>query len=641
MQFFEHQEEARGRTTLLVVMFVFAVLALTGTMCVVTHFALAAGADPNKPLPETHWSLVITAGVATLSVIVLGAAFRSTQLLGGGKKVAESLGGTLISPETRDPLERRAINLVEEMAIASGMPVPPVYLMRREQNINAFAAGWSQDDAVIGLTRGALEGLTRDQLQGVIAHEFSHIINRDSALNMRLLGILHGIVLISLIGRLLIEFGSTSSRSDSKNNPGPALALAGVAVWLLGSLGVLAARCIQSAVSRQREYLADASAVQFTRNPSGIAGALATIGVRGSGLRTANGGEVGHMLIGNAGQSSFTELLSSHPPLQQRIGRILPQWDGNLLALATPEGGVERQLQAEMAATRGESSPGVRGHMAPAAVAASAGLVSQLQDVSPASSAPAAAAVSSAAWLLNRISPALREAAANPFSARALILAWVMDEDHEQRLTQLALLGGDPGLAAETERLLRALPALDPVALLPLFDIAVGALAGLSDRQRKDFYETLRTVQAQLSHNAYRGYCLSAVTLRRLDPLWHASHARPMLAKTAVETMLGVLAMRGHDDARTAARAFEAGVQLLGKRGGVLHLPRPAELTVQHLNDAFSVLISLDNQTRINLLQVAEVIAGHDGVVRPREAELLRAMATCLNVATRPAFASA
>ncbi len=348
MQFFEHQDQARGRTTLLLTLFGLAVLGLGLLAATAVHFVLLRDVASGEAPSEHHWPAVATAAIATWGVILLGSVYRTAQLSGGGVKIAETLGGTLITGGTPDPLERRAVNVVEEMAIAAGLPVPPLYVLRQEKGINAFAAGWSPDDAVIGITSGALESLTRDQLQGVVAHEFSHILNRDCALNMRLIGVLHGILVLSLIGRFLMHLGMGSKhRSTRKEDSGIHFLVVGAAIWIFGSIGVLVARFIQSAVSQQREYLADASAVQFTRNPLGIGGALATIGSQSSTLTTPRGGETSHMMIGEPGSSSFLGVLASHPPLFDRIQRILPSWQGDFDEIATPPGTVRKQLSRQ------------------------------------------------------------------------------------------------------------------------------------------------------------------------------------------------------------------------------------------------------------------------------------------------------
>lgn len=656
MQFFEHQDQARGRTSLLLGLFSISVLGLGAAAALGTHLFLSSGQKPGEELAEYHWSLVATAAVTTWGVILFGSLFRMAQLRGGGEKVAETMGGTLLSAGTQEPLERRAINIVEEMAIAAGLPVPPVYLMRSESGINAFAAGWSPDDAVIGITQGALESLSRDQLQGVIAHEFSHILNRDCALNMRLIGVLYGIVVLSIIGRFLFHLG-TGSRHTSTRKEGGAIQflVIGGAIWLFGSVGVLIARFIQSAVSQQREYLADASAVQFTRNPQGIAGALATIACQSSTVANPRSSETSHMLIAEPGSTSFLSVLSSHPPVFERIQRIIPSWSGGFDELATPAGSVRARLKEkeERARSSREVSaqdsvtggfPGVvnlPGVPQPAqAVLEGALILDQVSPsespspvTSPQTSSPQQPALSQAGQLLASMPPALREAAEDAFSTRALILAWILDRDAAVHDAQMALLGSDPPLASETERLFRLMPKLEPQAILPLFDIALGTLAALSEPQKNRFLSVLEALEAQLSDRAYRSYCLAALAMRHLDPRGKKHKVKPLLIKDAIETMLGVLAVQGHDSLSEAQEAFTRGRERLGKRGSSLSLPPPQRLSIHRLSSAFATLLRLPNSTRSELLDAAEFIAAADGELRQSEAELLRTMATCLGIA--------
>ena len=264
--------------------------------------------------------LFLVATVGTLSVIALGSGFKTLELAQGGSTVATMLGGRLVDPTTSDPDERKLRNVVEEMAIAAGVPVPQVYLLPEERGINAFAAGHSTSDAVVAVTAGAVRLLTRDELQGVIGHEFSHILNGDMRLNLRLMGIIFGILCLTVIGRVLLY---TRSRSSKDKNPLPLL---GLALIVIGWVGVFFGRLIQAAVSRQREFLADASSVQFTRNPAGLAGALKKIGGLefGSKLEAAHAEEASHMFFGNGMGESFFHMMDTHPPLAERIKAIDP-----------------------------------------------------------------------------------------------------------------------------------------------------------------------------------------------------------------------------------------------------------------------------------------------------------------------------
>ncbi len=240
----------------------------------------------------------------------------------GGSAVAESLDGRLIASNTNDPDERKLLNVVEEMSIASGVPMPKVYVLDNEDGINAFAAGHTPSDAAVAVTRNCMTKLSRDELQGVIGHEFSHILNGDMRLNIRLIGILFGIFCIATIGRILLYTRSSNSRDK---NPLPII---GLLLLVIGSLGVFFGRLIQAAVSRQREFLADASSVQFTRNPAGLSGALQKIGGYGSLMESPHASDASHLFFASGLTDSFFGAMATHPPLDARIRAIDPNWDG-------------------------------------------------------------------------------------------------------------------------------------------------------------------------------------------------------------------------------------------------------------------------------------------------------------------------
>lgn len=342
MNFFEAQEQARKSSKLLVWWFGLSVLGVVVVMYfLVSGFVLfvevgnSLSANPAWKVPENWWDggRLLGVGGVVGGVIMVGSWSKLARLSGGGKVVAQSLGGRPVEPTTSDLSERRLLNVVEEMAIASGVPVPEVWIMDEEPGINAFAAGTDASNAVIGVTRGTLERLTRSELQGVVAHEFSHILNGDMKLNMRLMGWIFGLVMLSMLGRVMLDaFRFVRISRDSKGG-GIVLVIlvAGAVVWLVGSVGVLFARMLQAAISRQREYLADASAVQFTRDPGGITGALKKIGgfSEHGRISSPQAMEARHMFFAG---SALSRLMATHPPLEKRIRAIEPRWDGEMLA---------------------------------------------------------------------------------------------------------------------------------------------------------------------------------------------------------------------------------------------------------------------------------------------------------------------
>jgi len=336
MNFFEAQDQARRRTKWLVLWFILSVIGVVIAVDVLVLLTLGLSGGGGMG------GVLIISSAATAGLILAASGFKSMQLSSGGQVVAQDLGGRLLMPGTGDHLEKRLLNIVEEMAIASGMPVPQVYLMDGEEGINAFAAGTEPSNAVIGVTQGCLQRLSRDELSGVVAHEFSHILNGDMRLNMRLMGLVFGLVVISIVGRGMVEMLRFQSFSSRRNREGGGAGLAllalGIGLIVIGSIGVFFGRLIQASISRQREFLADASAVQFTRNPDGIANALKKIGGQGredQKIKTAKASEASHMFFSDAGLFSFG--LSTHPPLDIRINAIQESWDGDFLDSALPE----------------------------------------------------------------------------------------------------------------------------------------------------------------------------------------------------------------------------------------------------------------------------------------------------------------
>ena len=447
MDFFEHQAVARRNTGILVFYFCLAVmLIVAGTyLASAVIFNVAQSrSDPRSGSPLELWDPTLCLCVAgiTLTVIALGSLYKTLELRSGGAAVAETLGGRLIDSSTRDLDKRIVLNVVEEMAIASGTPVPPVYLLDEEKGLNAFAAGYSPDDAVIGVTRGCVQYLSRDELQGVIAHEFSHILNGDMRLNIRLIGIVHGILVIALTGYVLIRMLGSSSRhsrsSSDRGKGGGALAaifLFGLALCVIGYVGVFFGRLIKSAVSRQREFLADSSAVQFTRSPDGIAGALKKIGglARGARVESPRAEQISHMFFGNALKASFLNAMSTHPPLDVRIQRIEPSFDGKYPKVARlrrtkadlhptrPE--VDRQAQAIQGRKAAASSVGRRRHSFPFEPAQAIGGVGS----------PNLQHFTYAAALIASMPEPMVEAARESFGARAVIYGLLLDDDPQMR----------------------------------------------------------------------------------------------------------------------------------------------------------------------------------------------------------------
>ena len=463
MDFFERQDKARRKTKLLVFYFVVAVALIIALVYFVAlfgyYYVSLSNANSREVAQFTFWNpqVFLGATIATLAVVMLGSAYKINALSGGGGSVATLLGGVPVDPNTTNPNERKLLNVVEEMAIASGVPVPDVYVLREEAGINAFAAGHSTSDAAIGVTRGCLEMLSRDQLQGVIGHEFSHILNGDMRLNLRLIGIIFGILCLATIGRILL-------RVRSRGRGAAAPIFFGALLWLIGSIGVLFGRLIQAAVSRQREFLADASSVQFTRNPGGLSGALQKIGRYsfGSRLESEHAPDLCHMFFGNGLGEPLFGLLATHPPIPDRIRAIDPSWDGTYPPLEKGQIELVKQAALDVLKHAPPPIPNIFGTVLGGVVIAggseepptTAPPVIKTRSVLPNLGRPTPLHLKYAGQLRESLPDSVRAAAREPLEAVSLIYAMLLSADEPTRTTQLA------GLAQRVD------PAMRMIVLL-------------------------------------------------------------------------------------------------------------------------------------------------------------------------------
>jgi Zn-dependent protease with chaperone function len=631
LNFFEHQDRARRQSRWLFVLFSLAVLAIVAAVDLILLLALglagqetAAAVQPSPSLFAVNLPLLAGGAVATLGVIGIASLFRTVGLRSGGGQVARQLGGTLVESDTRDFRRRRLRNVVEEIALASGVPVPEIYVLEQESGINAFAAGYTPSDAAVAVTRGALEKLDRDELQGVIAHEFSHILNGDMRINIRLMGILFGILLLALIGRRVL----IHARIGRSGKNGAAVVLIAAGVMAVGYLGLFFGRWIKAAVSRQREYLADASAVQFTRDPGGIGGALKKIAVYSSGSwLNADTEEISHMLFGD-GQRML--LFSTHPPLNERIRRIDPSFrpeELDRLAASIAREGVREAEAAEREkkAQERESARGAGGLF-------DAGrMIEQIGNPDWQRMLMAAAV---AASLPDNIR---RAAHSTEWAPEALFYA-LLDADEDAREGQLLLIGRRMGEESETQvrALLQAggLPRAEQ--RLPLLDVAFPALK----RRPPDFVtQVLDTVKALIDAdgrvNVFE-YLLARVISQYLWESQNPGAVRASGGKTLAScredarAVMAVLARHGHDDQAAAQAAFSAGCDVLGADSGG-SVPAP-ESWVATLDAALPRLDRLKPADKGILVQALAAVVTHDGRMAPAELELLRAACALIHV---------
>lgn len=631
MNFFERQDVARRNTVRLVALFALAVVCTVGAVyavgLVVAHVVEPSIRDePAGPFLLWRPEVLLFAGGGALLVIALGSISKVAELRHGGAVLAVHLGGRPISRSTDDPVEQRLLNVVDEMAIASGTPAPPVYMLDNEPGINAFAAGYEPTAAVIGVSRGAAERLSRDELQGVIAHEFSHILSGDMRLNIRLVALLHGILVLSLIGYTILRSVAyrpvvRTSRNDDKGG-GVALILAvGAALVVIGSIGAFFGNMIKAAVSRQREFFADASAVQFTRNPSGIAGALRKVGglsYRGS-IRSPAAPELSHMFFARAVTAGFAGMFSTHPPLEQRIRRIDPSWDGSMLPS-------EARRTTDPATSSALSSF--------ASAAAATPVLEQIGN-------PTEAHLRLARERLAIIPDPLRRAASDAYGARAVIAALVLSSEQAVRDAQLGIVrAADAGVARELGGVASAAAALPRELRITLIDLALPALASLSPSQDAAFRELLRALIGADRRVDLFEFCLQRVVESHLD----AMQAGPRRASThyyglgrlaeECSLLLSAVARAGASDPGAARAAFAAAARTLGLEH--LTFVDDDRLTLHALSDALEALRRVAPKLMRRVLEACVAAVTHDGAVTAREAELLRAVADSLGVPTPP-----
>ena len=630
MNFFEHQDQSKRKTVLLVALFGLAVI---GIVLAVYLVIIGIFFSQSQPLPSevqmgesafTWFDPDIFWGVtgAVLLIIIGGSLFKIMALRRGGSYIAESLGGRPVNSGTRDPDEKRFVNVVEEMAIAAGIPVPMAYVLESEKGMNAFAAGYSPDDAVVAVTDGCLRQLTRDELQGVVAHEFSHILNGDMRLNIRLIGMISGILIIASIGNIVLRSGSRS-----RKNGMPALAL-GLSFIAIGYIGVFVSRIIQSAVSRQREYLADASAVQFTRNPPGIANALKKIGgfSKGSKISAPRASETSHMFFGPAIRSLF----ATHPPIVARIQKIDPAFSGEFAAIREkPEPGFQKKTAA-----MGFAESGNTFEIDPENVVNSAGSLD-------------AGHVAHSAKLLKAIPASIRKELNDPMGASAVVFAMLLDADAYEKKRQLEGLKQvmPDTLVRHVSILDKTVQNLDREIKLPLLDLSIPMLRRMSAGQLQSFQQAVAILAESDARLSLFEYTLQLIITSRLTAASHPAAAKikfksiaPLMEEAAI--LIAKLAIEGHDDPANAQKAFLFAMKMIPMSSKISSgsggQPQMVDKPFPVVGNAISNFAASAPGVKKTILDACAYCVLFDQVVTVNEAELLRAIAYALNLPVPP-----
>ncbi|WP_445633404.1 Transcriptional regulator [Nostoc sp. DSM 114161] len=615
MNFFEHQDRARQNTQKLIGLFSLSIAVTIVAIYIATLFLF-------RMAPRIWWhsGLFLCVAGITIIAIAVGSVYKIACLREGGSVIAQELGGRLLLPETADEQGRQLLNIVEEMAIASGISVPEVYLLERETSINAFAAGFTPNDAVIGVTRGTLQHLNRDELQGVIGHEFSHILNGDMRLNLRLVGLLHGILFIYLTGELLWRL-----RGGSREDKGLPLWAFGLALMAIGGIGLLCGRLIKAAVSRQREFLADASAVQFTRNPNGLTGVFQKLQQMDSRLISPGAEAASHMFFGNALNPSFWEdMFSTHPPLAERIRRV-----GGVNVSNLPTMPSRHRIGSQESLAMG---------FAGGTDATPQQIVNQVGTVAPEH-------FTHAQGLLSQLPESLRLSVREQGSAMAIAFALALDtENLEVQERQIAWLREvqPTELVEKTLELSSEISQLDPSIRLPLVDLTVPALRQNSAKECQRLCKCVHGLVKAKGNLSLWDFVLQLILWHRLQPCINPTSAITVEFTTIEQIwpdsilILSTLARVGHTEPDAIAYAFRSGVFRLPKAGEQEKPDTPVPCNFSELKKSIERLQLASPKLKQAIIDACAHTVLLDNKVTPSEADLLRAIAMTLDCPIPP-----
>jgi Zn-dependent protease with chaperone function len=658
VDFYSRQAAARSQTRWLVISFLASLLAVALALDVVLFTAFgSANADRLVVEPLQYAALnpgrAVFCTLIVVGVLGLASLYKSLELRGGGGVVARALGGVRIGRDTTDIKRKRLHNVVEEMAIASGVALPEIYVLEQEAGINAFAAGHTPANAAVTVTQGALDNLNRDQLQGVVAHEFSHILNGDMRLNVQLMGWVFGLFVVALIGRTILRLCPRGRRGAN------GFVAVGLAVMVLGYVGLFFGRLLQAAVSRQRERLADASGVQFTRNPEGLKDALIKIATlpEGSELTAADAEQAAHMFFAEG----MTRLFATHPPLLERIKELDPHFNPRDL----PQIAADLQKQSALAAmaaddearaetSSGRAAPASPGNLAtqlsglgrsmtqgagaaiPAAVLASAGGAAALSAAVVAQvGKPETLHIEQAKAMRLALPENLREFTESSGRAQALVLALLLSRDpavRERQLERLALAIGAAN-AAVVQQAAALADGLHPMLRLPALQQIFPALRRVTPQQRR----ALAQLASDLIHADARidvfEFCLAKLleTLLNDELQARAPHGRLSLedAQNEIAVLFCALAQLGTADEQAARMAYEAGMS------SVLPMRRPAyqpsDDWAKRLSDALPRVEDLHPFAKKAVIEGLVKTIVSDAVMTVEEAELLRAVCALMH----------
>ena len=650
MDFFDRQELARKNSKRLIFYYIVAVIGIVCsfgfTVLGARYLFLVKLSDQTNPLVRQSFfdsEFFLYSALGVLVLIILSTIFKSAALSGGGAAVAKSLGGKEVDSTTSDPRYRRLINVVEEMSIASGVPVPSIYVMEQEDGINAFAAGHSSSNATIGVTAGCLNKLNRSELQGVIAHEFSHILNGDMRLNIRMMSVLFGILMMFVIGKLILRgFGRSSSRSRSSSKKGGGegfIIVVALALLLIGLMGSIMARLIKAALSRQREFLADASAVQFTRDPSGISGALKKIGgFAGARIEHPRGEEASHMFFGSCYKKKLSNLFATHPPIDERIRAIGGAFDENLTLVK------ESELDSGQISMDESQS-----------------LVSSFSDPSTHTSDPQkgsfheedlnqigqimADQVIVAQRIISEIDESLVSLIHQKSGAHAIVYSLLLSENDQVRENQLNVIKGS--CEDEVSKTLKAISdqfkGMHSTEKIALLDLAVPALRRLSPEEYGQFCEIINElINIDERVNLFE-FMIQKIIRLHLDTFFGRIRTPKETIKTLSKmnhessVLLSAIAGFGNEDELNRVQAFKKGAAVLELYGtGKLKFLPPVNCGIGQMDEALKAFEKCVPTLKKTLLIACGKAAISDGKITSNEAEILRAIGDSMGTPIPP-----
>jgi len=620
MDFFSTQDRTRSTTRKLIFIYIIAIIALDISIYFVTLIIFGVAGDMGI---SSFWipELFIGVSFVTLAIISIGTIFRVYQLKKGGSAVAEMLGGRKVSMSSTDFNEQRLINVVEEMSIAAGIPVPDLYVLDNEPSINAFAAGYSTRDAAVGVTRGTMEQLNRDELQGVIAHEFSHIFNGDMRINIRLIGILNGILLIHLMGSIIMRsgaYGRMGSSGKNKNQGG--IIIFGIALLIIGYIGMLFGRIIQSAVSRQREYLADAAAVQYTRNPDGLAGALHKIAasVEKPTLNDAHAMELSHLFFSKSFKSGLDSLFATHPPIDKRIEAL-----GSALS---QEDVMKRSASKKRSKNQTKSQDSDKGHniMDPEWILAAIGTIDSQQ-------------LSKAGNILAGLPQPVKDAIHEPLGAESLLFAMLLSGEIEIETNQIEQIKKMCG--SETEfavlSLKQHLSKIKPEWKLPIVEIAIPSLKEMSEEQFGRFRSTLSELINADGKVTLFEYALEKIVTHQLEVVY-SKKADPEITHANLNKLGGEISLLisaiAHETTGNPEEAWNAAIQTLPvKLKEEFTFIKQSDCTFDAVDQALEELGKSSGAIKKSFLNAALHSIAQDGISNRKEMEWVRAMAAAID----------